>query len=175
MRLNPRGEVVPCNYDFDTLEMGHIRTSIPIAYARPFFQASSDWTRHDLWKALVVREGAIASIIVNNVFLVVVTRESMFIQRNAEHLQPQIAAADVYLRFSPSLPIGFVRTCPEVKDVNIPPYLLYMDEYKRVSLGGGPLKTLSDAVPCSDIQLYKTLITTTHSAIYMSNSGPKYL
>lgn len=175
MRLNPRGEIVPCNYDFNTCTIGHLRVPLPIAYAEPFTDAASHWTRHDLWKALVELDDAIAVLIVNNVFLVVVTKVSMIIHTKADRMQPQVAVADVTLAFTPTKPVGFVRTCPEVKDVNVPPYLLYADEFNRVSIAGKPLQILRDAVPCSEIQLYKMLITTTRPAIYMSAVGPKYL
>lgn len=34
---------------------------------------------------------------------------------------------------------------------------------------------LVDAVECSDVRLYKSLISTNRPAIYMSKSGPKFL
>ena len=175
MRLNSRGEVVQCNYDFDTKIIGFVRVRLPIAYAEPFQQSASHWTRHDLWKALTVNTEAVASMIVNNVFLITVTRSYMSIETKDDNVNPQIAGANTKLLFTPKTPIGFVRTCPEVKDVNIPPYLLFMDENNRVSIGGESPRMLVDAVECSDVWLYKSLISTNRPAIYMSKSGPKFL
>ena len=175
MRLNPRGEVVRCNYNFDTKTIGHLTVTLTVAYTEPFLQSASPWTRHDLWKALTVVDDAVASMIVNNVFLMTVTPATLVIETKADRFKPQVALADTKFLFRPKTPIGFVRTCPEVKDVNIPTYLLYMDEQKRVSLNGGPPRVLADAVACTDMQLYKTLITTNKGAIYMSKSGPKFL
>ena len=175
MRLNSRGEVVQCNYDFDTKIIGFVRVRLPIAYAEPFQQSASHWTRHDLWKALTVNTEAVASMIVNNVFLITVTRSYMSIETKDDNVNPQIAGANTKLLFTPKTPIGFVRTCPEVKDVNIPPYLLFMDENNRVSIGGESPRMLVDAVECSDVRLYKSLISTNRPAIYMSRSGPKFL
>lgn len=175
MRLNSRGEVVQCNYNFDTQIIGFLKVRIPIAYAEPFTPFASHWTRHDLWKALTVNSDAVASMIVNNVFLVTVTKSYMSIETTADRVNPQIAAANTKLLFNPKTPVGFVRTCPEVKDVNVPPYLLYMDKGNRVSIGGGPPRMLVDAVECSDVRLYKALISTSRSAIYLSKGGPKFL
>ena len=54
-------------------------------------------------------------------------------------------------------------------------YLLFMDENNRVSIGGESPRMLVDAVECSDVRLYKSLISTNRPAIYMSKSGPKFL
>lgn len=175
MRLNPRGEVVRCNYNFDTRTIGHVQVTLPMVYAEPFLSSASPWTRHDLWKALVSTDGAVASLIVNNVFLITVTKSFLSVTTIADRAQPQIAVADTRLLFTPKTPIGFVRTCPEVKDVNVPPYLLFMDDNNRISLNGGMPNTLVDAVECVDMRLYKTLISTNRPAIYMSRSGAKYL
>lgn len=175
MRLNFRGEVVRCNYDFDNRTIGSVRVTLPIAFAESYLPSVSQWTRHDLWKALTSVEDAVASIIINNAFLVTVTKSFLSIETKTDRTQPQIAVADTQLLFSPKTPIGFVRTCPEVKDVNVSPYLLFMDKSNRVSINGGPLRTLVDAVECADMRLYKTLISTNRPAIYMSKSGPKYL
>ena len=175
MRLNSRGEVVRCSYDFDTKIIGFVHVRLPIAYAEPFQQSASHWTRHDLWKALTVNTEAVASMIVNNVFLITVTRSYMSIETKADKVNTQIAGANTKLLFTPKTPIGFVRTCPEVRDVNIPPYLLFMDENNRVSIGGESPRMLVDAVECSDVRLYKSLISTNRPAIYMSKSGPKFL
>lgn len=175
MRLNHRGEVVPCNYDFDSKAIGYVRVDLPIAYSESYHSAESRWTRHDLWKALAVTDDAVATIIVNNVFMVTVRRTVMVVETKSERIKPQISTANVGLLFQPKIPIGFVRTCPEVKDVNIPPYLLFMDESKRVSIHGGQFRTLTDAVECVDTHLYKTLISTNKHAIYMSSEGPKFL
>lgn len=175
MRLNPRGEVVCCSYDFETRRIGHIAVTLPIAFAEPFLPAASHWTRHDLWKALVSQDETVAAMIVNNVFLITVTHNSLMVQTKADRSHPQIAVADTELLFKPTIPIGFVRTCPEVMDVNVPPYLLFMDKLNRVSISGGELKTICDAVACTNMQLYKALITTNRPAVYMSINGPKYL
>ena len=175
MRLNPRGEVVRCNYNFDTRTIGHVQVTLPMVYAEPFLASASPWTRHDLWKALVSIEGAVASLIVNNVFLVTVTKSFLSVETKTDRAQPQIAVADTKLLFSPKTPIGFVRTCPEVKDVNIPPYLLFMDDHNRVAVNGGTPSALVDAVECTDMRLYKSLISTNRPAIYMSAGGAKYL
>ena len=103
------------------------------------------------------------------------TRSYMSIETKDDNVNPQIAGANTKLLFTPKTPIGFVRTCPEVKDVNIPPYLLFMDENNRVSIGGESPRMLVDAVECSDVRLYKSLISTNRPAIYMSKSGPKFL
>lgn len=110
MRLNSRGEVVQCNYDFDTKIIGFVRVRLPIAYAEPFQQSASHWTRHDLWKALTVNTEAVASMIVNNVFLITVTRSYMSIETKDDNVNPQIAGANTKLLFTPKTPIGFVRT-----------------------------------------------------------------
>ena len=175
MRLNPRGEVVLCNYDFDTHIIGHVSVKVPIAFAEPFLPSVCRWTRHDLWKTLVSYDDAVAAMIVNNVFLVTVTKSSLIIETKAERIQPQIAVADTRLLFRPETPIGYVRTCPEVKDVTVPPYLLFMDRANRVSIGGSAPRVLPDAVECTDMRLYKSLISTNRPAIYMCSKGPKYL
>lgn len=175
MRLNPSGEIVRCSYDFDSGCIGYIKVSLPIVFSEPFLSSASQWTRHELWKALIAVDEALAVMIVNNVFLVTVTKESLIIQSKADRAKPQVAVADSKLLFNPLRPIGFVRTCPEIKDVNVPPYKLFMDDRNRVSLGGGEFQTLSDAVISTDIQLYKSLITTNRPAVYMSVTGPKYL
>lgn len=120
-------------------------------------------------------DDAVAAMIVNNVFLVTVTKSSIIIETTAERIKPQIAVANTRLLFRPEIPIGYVRTCPEVKDVNVPPYLLFMDRSNRVSIGGGAPRVLPDAVECADVRLYKSLISTNRPAIYMSSRGPKYL
>lgn len=175
MRLNRHGEIVPCNYDFDTRQIGHVVVSLPIAFSEPFLPATAVWTWHDLWKALVSFDETLAVILVNNTFLVSVSQHSLIIQRKTDRGRPQIAVADTQLLFRPVTPVGFVRTCPAVKDVNVPPYRLFMDGEQRVSVGGGAPRLLSDAVKCTDMSMYKTLISTSKSAIYMSSSGPKFL
>ena len=146
-----------------------------MVYSMPFSVAESCWTRHDLWKALAQNEAAVASMIVNNAFLVTVFPNYLTVMRKADQEQLEVCSAQTELTFRPTIPIGFVRTCPEVKDVNIPPYVLFMDKYKRVSLSIGEFKTLLDAKKCEDISLYAQLITTNRPAIYLSADGPKYL
>lgn len=155
--------------------IGHIKVHLPVYYTQPYHKFLAEWTRHDLWKALVTTDGAIASIIVNNTLLITVTGSYLIIDSAVGRMKQDIVRAVPKVQFNPSIPIGYVRTCPEVKDVNVPPYVLYMDNAKRVSLHGAPPMSLEDAIPCTDKSLYKTLITCNKSAIYATRDGIKFL
>jgi len=175
MRLTPRGQITPCNYDFQTQLIGYVRVTLPMVFAEEYTPAASLWTRHDLWKELLSDDENVAAMIVNNVFLVSVTRTAITVKSKDVLRRPQIAAADTQLLFNPTVPIGFVRTKPEVLDVNVPPYILYMDATKRVSIYLGEFITVEDPVEGIDMSLYKALIASNRVAIYKSAAGPKFL
>ena len=174
MRLNPRGVISPCNYDYDTQQIGYVKVKLPIAYASEYNPAACLWTEHDLWKLLLSRDDNVAALLLNNTFIITVQRNSLVVHTN-RYPEGCAAPAVVQLQFEPTRPVGFVRTCPAVKDVNIPPYMLFMDDANRVSLRLGEFQYLPDAVPTSATQLYKTLITTQYQAVYQTPGCLKFL
>lgn len=174
MRLHELGEIVPCSYDFDTQTIGPLHVQLPIAHVCNYSPEGS-WSENDLWASLCNNSDAIASIIVNNVFLVNIFWNQVHIYSRSEYWNTQVAAVKVCSTLYPEIPIGWVRTCPSVLDANVPPYKLYMDKSKRVLLNGKELLQLRDAVRCENMLLYKQLIQTDHRAVYMTHDGPRFL
>ena len=172
MRLNNSGEIVQCNYNFDTKRMGWLQFEIPEVYTQRYAQGYSRWSVHDLWKAVTSQPYAIGALIVNNSILTTVFKDGLDEVSRNKVVQ---RSTTVTRLFHPILQSGYVRTVPRVKDVTVPPYGLFMDRRKRVSLCGRPAIELKDAVATKDISLYKQLIGTDHYAIYMTAEGPKYL
>lgn len=152
--------------------MGWLKFAVPEVYTKSYDKNNSRWSIHDLWKALTSEPYAIGALIVNNCILTTVFVDGIdqvSINR-VDHYYPVVAR-----RFRPITQVGFVRTIPQVKDVSVPPYGLFMDQNKYVSLRGLPPVAIRDAIPAQDISLYKQLISTDHYAIYMTEEGPKYL
>ena len=174
MRLNPYGAIIPCSYNFDTRTIGYAHVRLPIAFTEEYNPAECFWTEHALWKRLLARDDNVAALLLNNKFIITVQRSSLIAFSKA-HPDGQGAYAEVSLDFAPTRPVGYVRTCPAVKDVNIPPYLLFMDDACRVSLRVGEFTSIPDAIPTSTTQLYKTLIATQYGAVYQTLGGPKFL
>lgn len=154
--------------------MGLLRFKVPLFYAEAHNKSSSVWSEHDLWKILMDYGNALGALIVNNKRLFLVF-PSYLLDYGPTERDGGLYYVDVDQDLSPSIPIGFVRTCPIPKDVTVPPYVLYADEQNRVSIGGARPITLSKAIPCQDISLYKKLITTNHKAVYMTARGPVFI
>ena len=174
MRLNRLGAIIPCNYDYDTQTIGYVHFRMPIAFASEYNSAECVWTEHDLWKLLLSRDDNVAAMLLNNAFVITVQQDSLTAFSKA-HPDGLDAYADVSMDFHPTRPVGYVRTCPSVKDVNVPPYLLFMDDASRVSLRVGEFHSIPDAVPVFNPQLYKTLISTQYQAVYQTAGGLKFL
>lgn len=154
--------------------MGLLQFKLPVAYTQPFAEGSEGWTRHHLWRALADDNMAIGALIVNNYYLVTVHEQGLILQSPNVEDRPWRVCPDIIREFVPKTPIGFARTRPDVKDVKVPPYRLYMDEVHRVYLGG-QFRTVEDAVPCTDVKLYRQLLSTGNDAIYLSAAGPKFI
>lgn len=172
MRLAVKGEIVPCNYDFDTKRIGHVVVDMPYHYSTAYIEGVSDWSKHDLWKELVTREGALAAVIVNNQLLITIRNGNIVVSYDNGS---RAIITDVKKLYHPRIPVGFVRTCPEVKDVNVPPYRLYTDDNGIAALGEIELIKTMNACECTDMSLYRSLIKTDYRAVYMSTGGPVYI
>lgn len=151
--------------------IGFVHVKIPPILVK---QASTQvFTLNEMWQKMSVRQNALAVIRVDPHYLVVVLSGEVRILCHSEH--EAALSARVSLGFRPTIPIGFVRTIPDVKDANVPPYRLYQDTRGRVSLDGVSTQYVEGAIPCRDPSLYRSLLQKNAHAVYMTQQGPVYL
>lgn len=143
-------------------------------YTTPYSSAKSIWSEHDLWKYLLNHYDAIATVIVNNYYLCVIFAGYMILYRSRDDPRPQVADTPTRVDFTPDRAVGFVRTIPLVKDVNVPPYFLYADAKGR-ALVGTSLIQLESPTLSRDMSLYRKLIDTKHKAVYTTAGGYKFI
>lgn len=174
VRLGPLGQVLPCNYDFDTQRMGPLQFDMRLAYTTPYVPAADGWDEHSLWRGLMEAPRALGAVIANNHFLVLIYPNGLV----RRHLSPYVPDSEICMEvksdFQPHHEVGYVRTKPGVKDVGVPPYRLFVDRENRAYMGGR-LVSLEAAVPCTDTSLYKQLLLTGKSAVYMTDKGPTFV
>lgn len=170
-RLNNQGLISTLHYDPVAETIGFVHVKIPPILVK---QASTQvFTVNEMWQKLSVRQNALAVIRIEPHYLVVVLPGEVRILCHSEH--EAALSAKVSLGFHPTIPIGFIRTIPGVKDANIPPYRLYQDTSGRISLDGVSTQYVEGAIPCRDSSLYRSLLQKNARAVYMTQHGPIYL
>lgn len=151
-----------------------IHTPKALIYDRSYGEFRSESRKEDMYRKIMSRDSYTAVLAWNNL-LVAVTDNHITATSWEEDVTVVDTWVDVHSTFRPYIPIGFVKTYPYCKDVNVAPYLLFMDQEGDVCMELGELKNLPEAVYTKDVSLYKQLIQTDYTAIYKTESGVKYI
>lgn len=173
IRIGKNGLIVPCDYDFESKRLGPLYAEVPLAYMQDYSATKCLWREWDLWHAIARDPHAIGAAIFNNTYLVTIHPGwGVFLEKGSED-SPWTPPFNCKLTFVPATSVGFARTVPKYKDLNLPPQLLYVDVCGNAYTPSGKLMPLKDAVPCKDTALYKHFFDSDCDAVYMSDTGVK--
>lgn len=178
IRLNKGGQIYESTYRPQEGRMGPLYFEKPISLIvdkDDFDIETASYNKKDAYRELVRWDSLCAVLIWNSELLVKVSNSRLVaIVRDSDKFIIDVGV-DVRSSYNPTIPIGFIKTYPMCKDVDVPPMRLFMDTNNRVCTDPWRLHPVPDAVESEDIRLYKQLIQTDYTAVYQTKQGVKFI
>lgn len=172
-RLCYGSEIIPCSYDFETCKLGELSFVSPIPYLHEYMISRAKPPRHLLYQALLDRKDAVGVYITSNTYIMTVLSNGIIASHWAED-DVELYTAKIHVPNRRLLPIGYVKTRPECKDVTITPYKLYYDVDSKLAFHNMMwFKLDENPTGVNDVSLYKELISTDKECIYQTISGER--